>query len=88
MKKLLIAFSLLSTMSCTENSKVKNFGGTGTLDLAPNTKLVNITWKDTEIWMLTKPMTSTDVAETYEFSEKSSLGIMQGTYIVVETKTK
>lgn len=44
------------------------------------------TWKDSDLWYLTKPMNSTDSAVSYTFKEKSSFGIMQGTYIIIESK--
>jgi hypothetical protein len=87
MKKLfVIALVAISLASCTENSRVKNWGGEGTINLPKGQKLVNVTWKETQIWYLTRPMDSTDVAETYQFHEESSYGVMEGTYTIVETK--
>ena len=89
MKKLLfIAILALSLSACTENARVKTFGGTSTFNLPVGEKLVNVTWKDSNFWYLTRPMTARDSAVTYQFCEKSSLGVVQGTYIIVETKTK
>jgi hypothetical protein len=31
-------------------------------------------------------MNSSDIAETYQFHEESSLGMVEGTYNIVETK--
>ena len=45
-----------------------------------------MTWKETQFWYLTRPMNSTDVAETYQFHEESSWGMVEGTYNIVETK--
>jgi len=87
MKKLLLAIGVIAMLgSCTENSRVKNFGGEGTINLPKGRKLVNVTWKETQVWYLTRPMNSTDVAETYQFQEESSWGVMEGTYNIVETK--
>jgi len=87
MKKLLLAIGVIVMLgSCTENSRVKNFGGEGTINLPKGRKLVNVTWKETEVWYLTRPMNSTDVVETYQFQEQSSWGVMEGTYNIVETK--
>lgn len=72
--------------SCTENSRVKNWGGEGTINLPKGRKLVNVTWKETQIWYLTRQMDSTDVAETYVFHEESGYGIMEGTYTIIESK--
>lgn len=87
MKKLLLILSLgIVISSCTNNEKVKSWGGTAKFNLPVNKKLVNITWKGDEIWYLVKDMKITDSAETYEFKEKSSYGMMEGTYIIHEVK--
>jgi hypothetical protein len=81
----LVAISLI-TSSCTENARVKTWGGEGTINLPKGRKLVTVTWKETQIWYLTRPMNSSDVAETYQFQEESSWGVVEGTYNIVETK--
>ena len=83
---LLIVAILIVTPSCTENSRVKNFGGEGTINLPKGRKLINITWKEDEIWYLTRPMNSNDIAETYKFHEESSWGAVEGTYNIIEIK--
>lgn len=64
----------------------KHLGGSMTVNLEPNVKLVNVTWKDDSLWFLTKPMTEEDVAETYYFEEDSEFGIFEGTVTIVEHK--
>jgi hypothetical protein len=87
MKKVLaIALVAITLASCTENARVKSWGGEGTINLPKGQKLVTITWKETQVWYLTRPMNSTDKAETYKFQEESSLGVMEGTYNIVESK--
>jgi hypothetical protein len=87
MKKVILAIGVIAMLgSCTENNRVKNWGGEGTINLPKGRKLVNVTWKNTQVWYLTRPMTSTDVAETYQFHEESSWGVMEGTYNIIETK--
>jgi len=87
MKRISIFILLaISLVACTENARVKNWGGDGTINLPAGRKLVNITWKETQIWYLTRPMNSNDVAETYQFHEESSFGVMEGTYTIIETK--
>jgi hypothetical protein len=87
MKKLFLAIMLgVMVTSCTENDRVKTWGGEGTINLPKDQKLVNVTWKDTQIWYLTRPMDSNDVAESYQFQEESSWGVMEGTYNIIETK--
>lgn len=87
MKK--IFFGLLLTIalfSCTENTMVKNYGGKGSYTLDTNEKLVNVTWKDDQLWILTRPMTEKDSAVTYNFKEKSSFGLIEGSYTIIEVK--
>lgn len=84
---MLLAIGMIVMLgSCTENSRVKSFGGEGTINLPKGRKLVNVTWKENQVWYLTRPMNSTDVAETYQFHEESSWGMVEGTYNIVETK--
>lgn len=80
-----ILLALLVT-SCTENARVKHWGGEGTIVLPPGRKLINVTWKENNLWYLTRPMVSTDTAEKYQFSEESSWGAIEGTYNIIETK--
>jgi len=88
MKKVIfvIAILLITLTSCTDNMKVKEWGGTAEMYLPKGQKLVNMTWKESNLWILTKPMKDTDEVETYTFYEESSLGVMEGTYIVHEVK--
>ena len=87
MKKLFLVIVMgVMVTSCTENNRVKNWGGEGNINLPKGRKLVNVTWKETEIWYLTRPMDSNDVAESYQFQEESSWGVMEGTYNIIETK--
>lgn len=88
MKKLFILAIIagLGLASCTENERAKSFGGTATINLPTGQKLVNVTWKDTQLWYLTRQMKPNDSAETYEFKEESNFGIIEGTVKLVETK--
>lgn len=87
MKRLvLVLFLLVSFLSCTDNMMVKSYGGKSIMELRPNEKLVNITWKETELWILTRPMTEKDLAQTYTFREKSGFGVIEGEYIIKEIK--
>jgi hypothetical protein len=81
----LIAFAALALSSCTENMKVKSFGGTSTIEIPADQKFVLATWKDENLWITTKKRSAADsVKSEYNFAEKSSLGVMEGTYIIIE----
>jgi hypothetical protein len=72
--------------SCTQNERARSLGGTAVEVLPKGRKLVNVTWKETELWILTRPMTVDDVAESYEFKESSSWGLLEGTVKIQEVK--
>lgn len=82
----LLWLALVTSFACTSQERAKRFGGTSRVELASGKKLVMITWKNSDLWILTKPMAANDVAETYEFKESSSYGVMEGTIVIVEKK--
>lgn len=67
-------------------SATKSFGGSMTLNLEPNQKLEEITWKDGSLWYLTRSMTDDDIAETHTFQQQSEFGVFEGTVIILESK--
>lgn len=69
-----------------DNFRAKHLGGTITVQLNSGQKLVNATWKDAQLWYLTRPMHSNEVVETYYFKEKSMSGVLEGTVIFQEVK--
>jgi len=56
------------------NIGAKSYSGEMTVELQKGQKLVNATWKDADLWYLTKDMNPSDKAETYTFKENSTLG--------------
>lgn len=85
MKKLMVILLLVIAFSGC-NVLTRYAGGTTTLKLPAGKKLINITWKDANIWYLTRDMKVSDVPETYEFKESSMNGIAEGTVVVVESR--
>lgn len=81
----IVSITLFLT-GCTENSRAKSFGGTAHITLPANQKLLNATWKDDNLWYLTRPMRDDETPETYTFSEESSWGVWEGSYIIKETR--
>jgi starvation-inducible outer membrane lipoprotein len=88
MKKTFFALLAIAALSsCTDNERVKNFGGSAIMEIPFNQKFVNVTWKESELWVLTKQRTNEDTTyNTYHFSEKSSWGVMEGTYTITEKR--
>lgn len=83
MKYLLILLATLLA-SCTDNKMARSYGGTETIELPQHRQLVNVTWKETDLWILTKQMDSSHIPVTYSLKEKSSFGILQGEIIIKE----
>ena len=79
---LMVAVLLLT--SC-ENLVTRNFGGSQTIELEKGQRLVEITFKDNDLWILTEPMDSDYVPKTKTFYEDSNLGVMQGKITIVES---
>lgn len=91
MKKYALALVTIASLflgtSCTEKSRAKGFGGTTTIDVKPNHKLVDATWKgEANLWYLTRPMREGETPETYTFQEDSNYGLLEGTVIFKESK--
>jgi len=61
----------------------KNYGGSMTIKLDPDIKLVSTTWKDNQLWLLTTTRTN-EAPTVYNFEERSTLGILQGNVKIVE----
>ena len=89
MKKMILVV-MLGLMICFGvtgcKSMARNFGGSTTVELEPNQKLEEITWKGDSLWYLTRPMTDTDIVETHTFQQSSDFGIFEGTVTIVERK--
>lgn len=83
---LVVIIGLCAFILFTKQSRVKNFGGEMTYDLDVNQKLIEVTWKDNDLWILTKDMSNNDVAESYTFKESSSTGVFEGTIYINEHK--
>lgn len=68
------AASMIALASCTDNQRARQFGGTETVDIPEGRIIVNCTWKQDDLWLLTK---DTITGKMY-FNEKSSWGMMGG----------
>lgn len=82
----IIAAIILLLSSCTDQERAKGFGGTAEVELPAKQKLINVTWKETNLWYLTRPMREGEKAETFTLQESSSFGVMEGKVIFKETE--
>lgn len=87
MRKRVIAVAVLcSILLIGCQAMTREYGGTTTINLEPNEKLEEITWKGDSLWYLTRPMTKDDVAETHIFRESSNFGAIEGKVVIVESR--
>jgi len=87
MKKLiLIIVALICMCSCTEQTRTRQFGGEMTINLPAGQELMMVTWKDNELFYLTRPMSDDYIPVKKTFQESSSWGIMESTVYFVETR--
>ena len=79
MKKTLIALlGVIALSSCTENQRARSFGGTEEVSLKPNEVVLNVTWKQDQMWICTKDT----LTNTVYFREKSRWGMLEGAVIL------
>ena len=80
MKKfILLLFTVLSICSCTKQSITRNFGGTMYIDLPAGQELMEATWKDDNLFYLTRPMSNDYKPVMKTFKESSSWGTFECT---------
>jgi len=75
----LIVLALLS--GCTSNERARSWGGTEVVALAQGERVINITWKGVDMWVLVE---LPDGGK--EFREYSAWGMMNGKIIIREVK--
>ena len=83
-----VAVFFLALAAC-DTTIAKRLGGTMTVELEQDQKLVNCSWKSGKnqgdsLWLLTRVRKEGEQPETYKYSEKSTLGILEGTVTIVE----
>ena len=81
---LVLAFALIITGS---HWTTRNWGGEEELHLPADKKLVNATWRQSSLWLLTRSMKANEVPEVYDFVEDSNLEIMNVTVHIIEHKS-
>jgi len=89
MVKKIIALSLLlisvcALAGCTQQNIAKNWGGTYEIELPAGQDLELVTWKDSDLWILTKDRPSDEPAETHRYFEDSTYGVFEGEIIIHE----
>ena len=85
-KYLFMLIALVAMCSCTPNQKARHWGGNLTVYLPFNEKLVNATWKESNLYYLTEPMDSDYVPKDKKFIEESNWGLLETTITFIERR--
>lgn len=72
--------------ACTPNEMARNYGGKENINLPCGQKLENVTWKELDIWYLTRPMLPFEEPTVHTFQEKSVWGKWEGTLTIYESR--
>ena len=80
-----VMFAMVMLTSC-ENFVTRKLGGSQTITLDKGQRLVEMTWKNNNLWILTEPMDSDYVPKTKTFYEDSNFGVMEGKIPIVEQR--
>ena len=82
----IVVCAVIVIISCTDNTRARMYGGTVNVMLPRGQKLLEVTWKESELWYLTEPMDSNYRPKTKVFKEDSRFGVLEGTVNFIERK--
>lgn len=80
MKKIYLLLSLLTILSfssCTEQFRVREFGGKMEIEVPAGYKVTSATWKEAELFYFLEPMEDDYVPTEKKFVESSAYGILE-----------
>lgn len=80
MKKIYLFLSLLTILSfssCTEQFRVREFGGEMEIEVPAGYKVTSATWKEAELFYFLEPMEEGYIPKKKKFVESSSYGIWE-----------
>jgi hypothetical protein len=85
MKNLIKLTALIAALSlCSCNHIARVYGGSVTVELEKDQKLINASWKEDSLWILTRVRKADESVETYQYKESSTFGMLEGTVTIVE----
>jgi len=82
---MILIITVVSLNSC-DQSITRTMGGITKIELEHGERLIEVTWKDDNIWYLVEPMDSDYVPKTKTFKESSRIGMLKGKVIFYEKK--
>lgn len=80
----LLAVMVFSLTGC--KSIAKSYSEIITIDVPKGQKVIEATWKGSDVWYLTRSMHEDEKPETFTLQEDSNLGIIEGKVIFKESK--
>lgn len=81
-----VILTILVIIVTGNNWAARKIGGETEIHLPADKKLLNATWKNSSLWMLTRPMKANEYPDVYDFIESSNLDIFEGTVHIIEHK--
>lgn len=84
----MFACFVLCFAGCTANERARSFGGSETINVPVDQKVIDVTWKQDAIWYATRPMRADEKPETVTFHQKSAYGVFEGSVTFVESASK
>ena len=85
-KYLFLLFALVAMCSCTQNQMARSYGGKMTIELPKGEKLINATWKESNLFYLTEPMEEGYIPKSKKFRESSNFGVWESEITFVESR--
>lgn len=86
MKKFLFVLLTICLFTSCEQYVSYKLGGNITINLAPGERLIEATWKKSDLWYLVEPMDSDYEPKVKVFKESSLYGVLEGSVTFIETK--
>jgi len=78
MKTVFLALVVMLGVGC-EQAVTRQFGGEMTQEIPCNTRLVEATWKDADLWFLVRTLEEGETPRKFIFKESSTYGAFEGT---------
>ena len=80
----IIAGLLFGAVGGCKQKFAKTLGGSTTITLPKGRKVLSCSWKDSSVWVVSRPAKDGEQPETLIYSEHSSYGILQGEVVIQE----
>ena len=87
MRKFILALiAAICLCSCAQQMTTRELGGEMTIELPKGQELMMVTWKDYDLFYLTRPMADDYVPMKKTFKENSAYGVLESTVYFIESR--